>query len=282
MTTPSRPMQKFGLQTSLSLHLTLWRNGDRYQSEGVKIVVHPKNFKTYDQLKLEFSKKIQLFVGNVVKVYSMDKKLVKDIDGFVDHHNYICCGGEKLNDEVIPKGIQDIFGKAEPMPEESAHTPPTSTTFVPSVPPPPKSPSKPSQPSPSSTTPVTASPVRKPVVAAYKDGLTQDKFSVQTEKAKVVYAYRNGDKYHKGERVTIHSTKFKTYDQLKEQLSKQVQLPTGSVRKAFSADGKLVKTMDDFVDGDCYICCGGEPLNATVSNFLLEQVKQKQQHQQQQ
>ncbi|KAN0035968.1 hypothetical protein ACTA71_005266 [Dictyostelium dimigraforme] len=291
--TPGKPkMEKFGLQTDKSARVILFRNGDRYHVEGIHCLVHSSKFKTFDQLKLEFSKKVGLFTGNVQKVYSMDKKRIQDIKDFVDGHHYICCGAEPLNTEVIPKGIQDIFGK----PEVSDDEPKQSKPFVSSVPPPSSSPALSSnnttatqQPtlstSPSVSGATAAASPKKPVVSAYKESAVHsiDKFSVQTEKAKVIMCFRNGDRYHSGERATVHSTKFKTYDQLKEQLSKQVKLPTGPVRKLYLASsGKLVKTMEEIIDGEYYVCAGGETLNPDFSPTLLEHIKQKKLQEQQQ
>ncbi|KAM9981885.1 hypothetical protein ACTFIY_004184 [Dictyostelium cf. discoideum] len=281
-------MEKFGLQTDKSARVILFRNGDRYHVEGVHCLVHSSKFKTFDQLKLEFSKKVGLFTGNVQKVYSMDKKRIQDIKDFVDGHHYICCGAEPLNTEVIPKGIQDIFGKAEVSDQDDEPKP--SKPFVSSVPPPTptSSTTTTSQPTTLSSSPSVSSAQspKKPVVSAYKESAVHsiDKFSVQTEKAKVIMCFRNGDRYHSGERVTVHSTKFKTYDQLKEQLSKQVKLPTGPVRKLYLASsGKLVKTMEEIIDGEYYVCAGGETLNPLdFSPTLSEHVKQKKLQEQQQ
>lgn len=50
---------------------------------------------------------------------------------------------------------------------------------------------------------------RKPVVTS-----KPTKFGVQSENAKTIYVFRNGDKHHEGVKMTIHPTKFKTFDQV--------------------------------------------------------------------
>lgn len=52
----------------------------------------------------------------------------------------------------------------------------------------------------------------KPVVKAYVQG-TPDRLGVQTEKGRVIYVFRNGDRFHAGYKMTVHSTKYKTMDQ---------------------------------------------------------------------
>ena len=39
----------------------------------------------------------------------------------------------------------------------------------------------------------------------------------------VITVFRNGDKHHEGVRMTVHPTKFKTYAQLMEAMTKQVR-----------------------------------------------------------
>ena len=123
----------------------------------------------------------------------------------------------------------------------------------------------------------TISSVRKPVV----EKKPLEKFGTQNEKAKIFFAFRNGDKHHAGVKVTVHPTKFKTFDQvsplkifiiyslfkLKEFLTKEVQLPTGPVMKVVTPDGKLVKDLDSIEDGAKYICAGAEKLNKEMSMY---------------
>eukprot|EP01133_Synstelium_polycarpum_P019705 gene19705-23598_t len=233
MTSPAhKPMQKFGVQTDKGKVITAWRNADKYQEEGARIVIHSTKFKTYDQLKVELNKKVGLFTGAV-------QKLQKDYMDYLEQR--------KVSKHIHQRQLEHKSTPSTP----SATTPSTST------------PTLGGQPL-SCRTPSPGS--KKPVVSSYKDGIPQ-KFTVQTDKAKVIKAFRNGDKAHSGERITIHTTKFKTLDQLKESMSKQVQLVTGSVRKVYTFDGKLVKSLEDFQDGQNYICCGGEVVDLeTVYN----------------
>lgn len=109
----------------------------------------------------------------------------------------------------------------------------------------------------------------KPTVTAYaKGGVT--KFGTQSEKAKVIYVFRNGDKHHAGLKMTVHSTKFKNFDQLKEAMTKQIGVPTGAVRQVFAPDGKLIKTFDQLEDEGKYICAGAEKLNKDSSKSFYE------------
>ncbi|EFA78522.1 doublecortin domain-containing protein [Heterostelium album PN500] len=274
---PAKKMSKFGVQTEKGKVIHAWRNADKYQVEGVRIVIHSTKYKTYDQLKVELSQKVGLYTGAVQRVYSTQKKLIKGLEDFEDNQNYICCGAEKLSEDIYPKGLIGIFvvksEQAHPSistaksvssePSSGDHSTSTTSTTSSSTPESSTTPTLSSmgaQPGQSLSRRTPSPGSKKPVVSSYKDGVPK-KFAIGTDKAKVILAFRNGDKVHSGEKITIHSTKYRTYDQLKEHLSKQVGLVTGPVRKVYSFDGKQVKALEDFVDGQNYICCGGEPVH---------------------
>lgn len=95
---------------------------------------------------------------------------------------------------------------------------------------------------------------KRPVVSS---PLGHQKFGTQASKSITVTLYRNGDKHHKGEQVTVKQ--LKSFDQLLDKASTLVRLPTGAVRKIYKQGGKTtVKTLEDLVDGGKYLCCGGE------------------------
>ncbi|EGG23387.1 doublecortin domain-containing protein [Cavenderia fasciculata] len=250
ITSPTRTgMQKFGLQTEKGKVLHVWRNADRYQEEGVRIVVHPTKFKTYDQLKTELNAKIKLVTGSVQKLYGMDKKLVKGLDDLVDGENYIVCAAEKLDESIVAKGLVGLFGGGASKGGEQASTS--------------SAPSGHEETSTSSTAPPAAASPKKAPVSSVTSPPSGPKRFESFEKSKVIWAFRNTDDNHKGERITVHPSKYKTYDQLKEELSKQVRLVNGAVRKVYNRQGVLVKGLEDIEDGGNYLCCAGEALDLT-------------------
>jgi len=239
MASPAKPIQKFGTQTEKGKIIHAFRNGDKHQASGVRMVIHPTKVKSFDQLKAEMSKKVGLPTGPVLKVFTADRKQVKNLEDFEDGGLYICTGAEKLKEDAIPVGISAAH--------ETAHGTGSSS-------PPPHAPHT------ESSSSSAASEEKKTVVSAYAKG-TPEKFGTQTEKGKVITCYRNADKHHSGVRMTIHSTKFKNYDQLKDAMTRLVQVPTGPVKKVYTVDGKQVKTLDAFEDGGKYICSGPEPFS---------------------
>ena len=103
---------------------------------------------------------------------------------------------------------------------------------------------------------VDAGRAKKPVVAS---PIGAQKFGTQASKSAVIRLYRNGDKHHKGEELTVKGVK--SIDQLLDRASGLVKLPTGAVRKLYKEGGKAtVKSLDELEDGHKYLCCGGEKI----------------------
>lgn len=91
-----------------------------------------------------------------------------------------------------------------------------------------------------------------------------EKFGTQAEKAKAIFVFRNGDKHHAGVKYTLKPNK--TFAQVLVDLSNQVGVPTGAVRQIFTADGKLVKTLEELEDQGKYVCAGAEPFKADLGS----------------
>jgi hypothetical protein len=95
-------------------------------------------------------------------------------------------------------------------------------------------------------------------------------FGTQGDKAIAIHVFRNGDKHHTGEKLTIHPKKIKTFDQLLLACN-VVALPTGAVRKLVTPGGKSIKTLQEIQEGGNYICCGGEVLSKDKMPTVLHQ-----------
>jgi hypothetical protein len=98
---------------------------------------------------------------------------------------------------------------------------------------------------------------RKPVVS---QPLGKEKFGVQAEKPKSILLFRNGDKNFGGHKVLLKT--FRNIDQLLANATDNVKLTTGPCKKIYKSDLKtIVKSLDEFEDGECYLCCSGEQPN---------------------
>ncbi|XP_028330728.1 serine/threonine-protein kinase DCLK2-like isoform X2 [Gouania willdenowi] len=83
------------------------------------------------------------------------------------------------------------------------------------------------------------------------------------KRAKKVRFYRNGDRYFKGLVYAVSSDRFRSYDallmELTKSLSDNLHLPQG-VRTIYTIDGsKKITSMDELVEGECYVCASNEP-----------------------
>nr|XP_046236986.1 serine/threonine-protein kinase DCLK2-like isoform X2 [Scatophagus argus] len=83
------------------------------------------------------------------------------------------------------------------------------------------------------------------------------------KKAKKVRFYRNGDRYFKGLVYAVSGDRFRSYDallmELTRSLSDNLHLPQG-VRTIYTIDGsKKISSMDELVEGECYVCASNEP-----------------------
>nr|XP_015801563.2 serine/threonine-protein kinase DCLK2 isoform X1 [Nothobranchius furzeri] len=82
-------------------------------------------------------------------------------------------------------------------------------------------------------------------------------------RAKKVRFYRNGDRYFKGLVYAVSSDRFRSYDallmELTRSLADNLHLPQG-VRTIYTIDGsKKITSMDELVEGECYVCASNEP-----------------------
>ncbi|XP_039996975.1 serine/threonine-protein kinase DCLK2-like [Xiphias gladius] len=83
------------------------------------------------------------------------------------------------------------------------------------------------------------------------------------KRAKKVRFYRNGDRYFKGLVYAVSSDRFRSYDallmELTRSLADNLHLPQG-VRTIYTIDGgKRITSMDELVEGECYVCASNEP-----------------------
>mmetsp|Transcript_8534 Transcript_8534/g.12588 ORF Transcript_8534/g.12588 Transcript_8534/m.12588 type:complete len:126 (-) Transcript_8534:29-406(-) len=91
---------KFGTQEVKAIYIRIFRNGDKHHA-GEKFKVHPKIFKTWDQVLVKMSQTVNLPTGACRKVYTVKGKVVKKMESLKDGHYYICCAGEPLHKETL-------------------------------------------------------------------------------------------------------------------------------------------------------------------------------------
>ncbi|ORM40656.1 Protein doublecortin [Babesia sp. Xinjiang] len=82
------------------------------------------------------------------------------------------------------------------------------------------------------------------------------KFGVQIATPKLMWLYRNGDKYHDG--IAFYVRPFiKNVDMLFFYISKELPLIAGPVRRIYDQNLRLVTSIEEIVDGAKYLCTSG-------------------------
>ncbi|XP_070495824.1 serine/threonine-protein kinase GL21140 [Chironomus tepperi] len=81
-----------------------------------------------------------------------------------------------------------------------------------------------------------------------------------TTKARRVRFFRNGDKFWTGYLVAVSQERYKSFDSLVEDLTKQLgERLNGAIRCIYSMDGKKVEKLEDLEDNKSYVCsCNNE------------------------
>jgi len=225
---PSKSSTLFQAEKARVIYI--FKNGDRHEKKGARVLIHSSKIKSFDQVLTEFSEQLGLHTGPVRKVIDTGGNPVKSLDDFVHDGKYLCCGPEKVMIENLPVGFAERYTPkntpTKSSAEGSSSTPEKKTPVKSDV----KTPT-------SSTTPRTPSSV--------------EKFGVQTTKGKNIQLFkreRNSD----ATSLVIHPTKFKTIDQVKESMGRSFGTP---VKKIYTVEGKLVDNLDEFEDGKSYVCC---------------------------
>ncbi|KAK1938399.1 hypothetical protein X943_000913 [Babesia divergens] len=96
----------------------------------------------------------------------------------------------------------------------------------------------------------------KPVIP--RGTLGMQKYGVQISTPKLMWLYRNGDKFHDG--VAFYVRPFiKNMDILFMEMSKELTLIAGPIRKIYDQNLQVITRLEDIVDGAKYLCTSGEP-----------------------
>ena len=198
-----------------------------------------------DQVRTKLNSMIPLTTGGIRKIMTVNGREIKGVDELMNGESYIAVGGEgKINEVAFPIILQNNNNSRQLDRQSSSSR--LSNHAVPSpTPEPVEFPSR--SPSPTKLG-------KKPVV---QNKFAGQIFGTQEQKALLITCYRNGDKHHSGEKLSVHPKKIKNFDQLLLACN-VVRLVTGPVRKIYTMEGKMIKEVEELQDGGRYICAGGE------------------------
>mmetsp|Transcript_125051 Transcript_125051/g.186779 ORF Transcript_125051/g.186779 Transcript_125051/m.186779 type:complete len:395 (-) Transcript_125051:76-1260(-) len=245
--TDTPAQEKFGVQTEKGKIIKVYRNGDKHH-EGDRFVVHPRKYKTLEQLYADITTKVGVVTGPVRKLVYLKEdgscKVVSSFDDILDKTKILACGPAAPKvDLVHPSYFARVGGGKEKL----------------------------------------KAPVDQGGSELVRKETKHERFGTKTEKGKVIYVFRNGDKHDAGTRIVIHEKKYKRMDQVHTEMNTKVGVVTGAVRKVYLPTGKPIKSLDEFEDGCVYICSGAEALkkdllsDALVKRYKAWRAKKKEQ-----
>lgn len=97
---------------------------------------------------------------------------------------------------------------------------------------------------------------RNPVVTPGTLGM--QKYGIQIAAPKNIWLYRNGDKYHSG-LLFLVKPHIMNFNSLLFEITKVLSPIIGPVRKIYDQNFRVVKKIEQLVDGAKYLCTSGEP-----------------------
>lgn len=100
----------------------------------------------------------------------------------------------------------------------------------------------------------------------------------EPEMRKVVTFYPNGDSYHTGYIVPVLKTRFPTLQKLIDHLNSQFRLVAGPVKQIYAINGKKMKHVDHFENGEGYVLVSGsDPFIQVAYNVNSDEVSNRRQ-----
>lgn len=91
----SEKKEKFGVKTEKGKVIKVYRNGDKHH-EGDRFVVHPRKYKTLEQLYADITTKVGIVTGPVKKLAYLKKDgtftTVSSFDDIKDKSRILACG----------------------------------------------------------------------------------------------------------------------------------------------------------------------------------------------
>ncbi|CDR95172.1 hypothetical protein, conserved [Babesia bigemina] len=102
------------------------------------------------------------------------------------------------------------------------------------------------------------------------------KYGVQIATPKLMWLYRNGDKFHDGTAFYVRPF-IKNMDVLLFNMGKELTLIAGPIRRLYDQNLRQVTSVDEIVDGAKYLCTSGEPPAPAhrLRKFMSEWVVQR-------
>ncbi|KAJ3307486.1 Doublecortin domain-containing protein 2C [Blyttiomyces sp. JEL0837] len=77
-------------------------------------------------------------------------------------------------------------------------------------------------------------------------------------KSRKIRVFRNGDIFTPGKKLVISPRVYRNYEQFLHNISLDLNLLNGAVRRVYTMEGHLIESLDDLIDGAFYVATAGE------------------------
>ncbi|KAJ1566323.1 Doublecortin domain-containing protein 2B, partial [Cladochytrium tenue] len=77
-------------------------------------------------------------------------------------------------------------------------------------------------------------------------------------RSRKIRVFRNGDVFAPGKKLVVSPRVYRNYEQFLHNISLEINLLNGAVRRVYTLDGRAVRGLSDLCDGQSYVATGGE------------------------
>ncbi|XP_061828507.1 serine/threonine-protein kinase DCLK1-like isoform X2 [Nerophis lumbriciformis] len=200
-----------------------YRNGDRY-FQGVVYAISQERFRSIDALLADLTRALSDNVNlpqGVRTIYSIDGTTrIMSMDQLVEGESYVCASFEPYKTVEYTKNVNPNWSAA-------AKT--------------------------------AASSRDPPSLGSARAGSPETRESKDFIKPKLVTIVRSGVKPRKAVRVLLNKKTAHSFEQVMTDITDAIKLDSGTVKRLFTVDGKMVTCLQDFFgEDDIFFACGPE------------------------
>ncbi|KAJ1537207.1 Doublecortin domain-containing protein 2C, partial [Cladochytrium tenue] len=87
-------------------------------------------------------------------------------------------------------------------------------------------------------------------------------------RSRKIRIFRNGDVFAPGKKLVVSPRVYRNYEQFLHNISLELNLLNGAVRRVYTLDGRAVRGLADLCDGQSYVATGGEQFKHVAYRVL--------------
>jgi hypothetical protein len=220
-----------GMDKNKAISVTFFRHGMK-TDKGKKYIWNMHHqFRTFEQMRIQLATDIPGGTGPVQKVFDMNGTRINTLEEILDKQKYICCGGENFTAAGIPLAAQESSHAVHHEPQQQQQQQEQEQD----------------------------QPLARNRVNSDKDA--------ESHRAKVCFFFgAKGQTVQaaKGAKFIMNPTKFKTVQQVIDEVSTKIGLVTGGIGVIYDLEGNALTSAADLVDQGRYICSIKKEFNKSM------------------